>query len=238
MPRVLIGLLVLSIALLGGTSPVAADRWYAETPVLGIVDAGRSAVGRPPGGRELGPRAVPVAEHPAQRSGRLEPGHLPRPGPAQANAGRRHARRRRRPGHARLGRRRLPRRRLSRPHRPGLSRSTTRATPSASSCCELTRTYKGRITTWVVWNEPDFLPGESGTWWTWSGNAADFYKLLKTAYRAIKEVDPDCRGGVPGDDVLRRRRARPRALPGARAARKPTPTAKHPPMATSSMRSA
>jgi len=40
----------------------------------------------------------------------------------------------------------------------------------------LTRTYKGRISTWVVWNEPDFLPGESGTWWTWSGSAGDFFK--------------------------------------------------------------
>ena len=47
------------------------------------------------------------------------------------------------------------------------------------------------ITTWVIWNEPDFLPGESGTWWTWSGSPADFYKLLKTAYRAVKEVDPN-----------------------------------------------
>jgi hypothetical protein len=54
----------------------------------------------------------------------------------------------------------------------------------------LARTYKGRITTWVIWNEPDFLPGESGTWWTWSGNAADFARLLKVGYRAIKQVDP------------------------------------------------
>ena len=54
----------------------------------------------------------------------------------------------------------------------------------------LAQAYKGRINTWIIWNEPDFLPGESGTWWTWSGSAADFYKLLKTGYRAVKEVDP------------------------------------------------
>lgn len=54
----------------------------------------------------------------------------------------------------------------------------------------LARTYKGRISTWVLWNEPDFLPGESGTWWTWSGSAADFAKLLRTGYRAIKQADP------------------------------------------------
>src|SRR5260221_9780256 len=55
----------------------------------------------------------------------------------------------------------------------------------------LARTYKGRINTWVIWNEPDFLPGESGTWWTWSGNTADFGRLLTTGYRAIKQVDPN-----------------------------------------------
>ena len=60
----------------------------------------------------------------------------------------------------------------------------------SSVMLHLARSYKGRITTWIVWNEPDFLPGESGTWWTWSGNTADFYRLLKTAYRAIKQVDP------------------------------------------------
>ncbi|HEX8968500.1 MAG TPA: hypothetical protein VF937_11505, partial [Chloroflexota bacterium] len=42
----------------------------------------------------------------------------------------------------------------------------------------------------VIWNEPDFLPGESGSWWTWSGNPSDFYHLLKTAYRAVKTADP------------------------------------------------
>ena len=97
---------------------------------------------------------------------------------------------RRGPGHARLGRQATTTtaRRACRP--ASTTRSTIRATRSASSCCGWRATYKGRITTWVIWNEPDFLPGESGTWWTWSGNAADFYKLLKTAYRAIKEVDP------------------------------------------------
>ncbi len=54
----------------------------------------------------------------------------------------------------------------------------------------LARSYKGHISTWVLWNEPDFQPGESGTWWTWAGTPADFYKLLRTGYRAIKQVDP------------------------------------------------
>jgi hypothetical protein len=55
---------------------------------------------------------------------------------------------------------------------------------------KLARAYKGRINTWIIWNEPDFLPGESGTWWTWAGSPGDFYKLMRTGYRAVKEVDP------------------------------------------------
>src|SRR5712692_654456 len=39
--RALLGLLVLAAGLASSTAPVAADRWYAPTPVLGIVDAGR-----------------------------------------------------------------------------------------------------------------------------------------------------------------------------------------------------
>src|SRR4029079_8020139 len=54
----------------------------------------------------------------------------------------------------------------------------------------LARANKGRISTWVLWNEPDFQPGEAGQWWTWSGDAAMFYRLLRTGYRAIKQVDP------------------------------------------------
>src|SRR4029077_314370 len=41
-PRLLAALLVAGL-LLSSAGPVAADRWYAETPVLGIIDAGRQA---------------------------------------------------------------------------------------------------------------------------------------------------------------------------------------------------
>ncbi len=54
----------------------------------------------------------------------------------------------------------------------------------------LASSYKGRIDAWIIWNEPDFHPGESGTWWTWSGNTADFFSLLRTGYRAVKQADP------------------------------------------------
>lgn len=49
--------------------------------------------------------------------------------------------------------------------------------------------YRGRIRYWIIWNEPDVWdvnhPGN-----TWTGSEEDYYRLLKTAYLAIKDVDP------------------------------------------------
>ena len=49
--------------------------------------------------------------------------------------------------------------------------------------------YRGRISHWVIWNEPDVwdmtVPGS-----TWAGSVEDYARLLKTAYLAIKDVDP------------------------------------------------
>ncbi len=54
----------------------------------------------------------------------------------------------------------------------------------------LANTYKDRISGWIIWNEPDFQPGDSGTWWTWAGNTEDMFKVVRTGYRAVKKVDP------------------------------------------------
>ena len=49
--------------------------------------------------------------------------------------------------------------------------------------------YHGRISHWIIWNEPDVWdmanPGS-----TWAGSVEDYARLLKTAYLAIKDVDP------------------------------------------------
>jgi hypothetical protein len=49
--------------------------------------------------------------------------------------------------------------------------------------------YQGRIRHWIIWNEPDVWdlnhPGS-----TWAGTEEDYYRLLKTAYVAMKDVDP------------------------------------------------
>ena len=53
----------------------------------------------------------------------------------------------------------------------------------------LAQTYKGRISAWIIWNEPDFRPGEAVDSLTWGGNTADFFSLVRAGYRAVKKVD-------------------------------------------------
>ncbi|MBI4492875.1 MAG: hypothetical protein HY690_08800 [Chloroflexi bacterium] len=53
--------------------------------------------------------------------------------------------------------------------------------------------YAGRINQWVVWNEPEIRnedPG-GGSSWTWGGGPAEYYQLLKVAYRNIKAGNPN-----------------------------------------------
>ena len=47
--------------------------------------------------------------------------------------------------------------------------------------------YKGRIDSWVIWNEIDIA---SGQWNTWNGTLEDYVQLQKVAYRAIKAGNP------------------------------------------------
>jgi hypothetical protein len=49
--------------------------------------------------------------------------------------------------------------------------------------------YRGRIRHWIIWNEPDIAPGEYGA--EWCGSIEEYYQLLKVAYLAAHEVDPD-----------------------------------------------
>ena len=57
--------------------------------------------------------------------------------------------------------------------------------------------YQGRINHWVIWNEPDVWdPDHPGS--TWNGTEADYFLLLKTAYLAIKDVDPEMQVHLAG----------------------------------------
>jgi hypothetical protein len=186
--RALAALCVVAL-LVGDAAPAAADRWYSATPVLGIVDAGRQAAAAREAGatwdRALflwqliqpdGPNDWTLDKYVDQQ--RLRPtlsAGLPVVGVVQGT-----------PGWA------------AGDYHDGASGVPTGLDLPVEDprntfgqfMLRLAKAYKGRITTWVIWNEPDFLPGESGSWWTWSGNAADFARLLRTGYRAVKQVDP------------------------------------------------
>jgi hypothetical protein len=55
--------------------------------------------------------------------------------------------------------------------------------------------YAGRINYWVIWNEPEIRsedPG-GGSSWTFAGGPAEYYKLLKVAYKNIKAGNPNAK---------------------------------------------
>ncbi|GIW06628.1 MAG: hypothetical protein KatS3mg060_1433 [Dehalococcoidia bacterium] len=51
-------------------------------------------------------------------------------------------------------------------------------------------TYKGRIDTWIIWNEPDIWD-PSFPIYAWSGTVTDYYRLVKRGYLAAKAVNPN-----------------------------------------------
>ncbi len=61
----------------------------------------------------------------------------------------------------------------------------------------LAEQYRGRIRHWIIWNEPDVWdPNHPGS--TWNGTEADYLELLKTAYLAVKAVDPEAKVYLAG----------------------------------------
>ncbi len=76
-----------------------------------------------------------------------------------------------------------------------------RAVPDMDRWAAFTRRmaehYRGRIRHWIIWNEPDvWQAGHPGQ--TWAGSVEDYARLLKTAYLAIKGVDPDQQVHIAG----------------------------------------
>jgi hypothetical protein len=57
--------------------------------------------------------------------------------------------------------------------------------------------YRGRIDTWVVWNEPDVSDTEHPGY-TWSGSVEEFYRLQKVAYVAARRGNPQAKVLLPG----------------------------------------
>ncbi|MCC6174853.1 MAG: hypothetical protein IT305_06085 [Chloroflexi bacterium] len=48
--------------------------------------------------------------------------------------------------------------------------------------------YRGKVDTWIIWNEIDIAGGQ---WNTWHGSLEDYVQLQKVAYRAIKAGNPN-----------------------------------------------
>jgi hypothetical protein len=47
--------------------------------------------------------------------------------------------------------------------------------------------YRGKVDTWIIWNEVDISHGQ---WDTWNGSLDDYVQLQKVAYQAIKAGNP------------------------------------------------
>jgi len=60
--------------------------------------------------------------------------------------------------------------------------------------------YTGQIDQWILWNEPEFKPGDAGAGgsFTWLGSDAEFAQLLKVGYLAIKKANPNAVVSFPG----------------------------------------
>jgi hypothetical protein len=65
---------------------------------------------------------------------------------------------------------------------------------------ETAKHYAGRIDDWVLWNEPEFHPGDPGAGgsFTWLGTDDQFAQLLKIGYMAIKQANPNAQVSFPG----------------------------------------
>jgi hypothetical protein len=54
--------------------------------------------------------------------------------------------------------------------------------------------YRGRIDTWVIWNEPDIRPdGTNAQYFNWAGDERDYARLLTVASLAAKQGNPRAR---------------------------------------------
>jgi hypothetical protein len=65
---------------------------------------------------------------------------------------------------------------------------------------QTTKYYAGQIDQWIVWNEPEFKPGDAGAGgsYTWLGSDEEFAQLLKVAYLAVKKANPNAVVSFPG----------------------------------------
>jgi hypothetical protein len=56
--------------------------------------------------------------------------------------------------------------------------------------------YVGRITHWIIWNEPEIKPGSPGL--QWCGTVEEYYLLMKVGYLAAHEANPNVKVHMAG----------------------------------------
>jgi hypothetical protein len=63
-----------------------------------------------------------------------------------------------------------------------------------------TKYYADQIDQWIVWNEPEFKPGDAGAGgsYTWLGSDEQFAQLMKVGYLAAKKANPNAVVSFPG----------------------------------------
>jgi hypothetical protein len=53
--------------------------------------------------------------------------------------------------------------------------------------------YKGKVDTWIIWNEPDLIHADTHESPNWAGSEADYWLLLKVGYQAVKQANPNAK---------------------------------------------
>jgi hypothetical protein len=81
----------------------------------------------------------------------------------------------------------------------GLDRPITdKANTWANFIGRLAARYKGKVDSWIIWNEPDLIDPETKVASNWAGSEAEFCQLQKVGYQAIKRANPDAKVLLPG----------------------------------------
>ena len=63
--------------------------------------------------------------------------------------------------------------------------------------------YRGRIDSWIIWNEPDITPNApNAAYFLWAGSPADYYQLLKVATLNARAANPGVKILSAGGDLL------------------------------------
>jgi hypothetical protein len=60
---------------------------------------------------------------------------------------------------------------------------------------QLAAQYRGRIDSWIIWNEVDIPDGQ---WRTWDGSLEDYAQLMRVAYPSIKAGNPQAKVALYG----------------------------------------